>query len=269
MKPVPVPAWLVLLVVIATAVLMTLLGVAVSERNAALAVTPTAIVRIVTNTPSLPTNTPLPTSTPTQSPTPDFRGGIIQGVTGLADLVTYETQFARANIAISVRYGVGGVCNVGAKHAIQGSIRAAIDLSSITREDVQFDPAKNQLTLTVPGPRLAFCALDTPGIIQYDTFGRVPVTCPQPYAEFIPIAAYVAMTGFRQSAREGNMLERAERQAQVVLEGILKAAIPNGERVRVVVNFDKARTPPDDPSCVPSPPQGWRYDPVRNRWDKQ
>lgn len=196
---------------------------------------------------------------------------VLSGLDSLAELTTYEAQFAKANIKVSVRYGVGGVCNVGASHAIQGSVRAAVDLSGVTEKDVVYNAEENTLTVTVPGAFLSVCSLDTVNIVQYDTFGRVPVTCPQPYSEFQPIAAYIAINEFRQNALDANLLDRAEKQARVVLEGLLKtslAGLPNTTETNITINFDKTKAPAPSQSCVPNPPPGWNYDSARNRWDK-
>lgn len=95
---------------------------------------------------------------------------ILSNIRPLGRLMSYEAQFAKANINVSARWGIGGLCSVGAKHAAQGTVSAGIDLTRISEEDIRFDQNAGLIMLMLPMPSITNCAVNE--IVQYDAGGQ-------------------------------------------------------------------------------------------------
>jgi hypothetical protein len=194
---------------------------------------------------------------------------VVNSIRPLGQLTTYEAQFAKAGVGISLRWGVAGACNVGAKHAVQGTVRAAIDLTRISEDDITYDTETKTLTLNLPAPTVAACSVDE--IIQYDSYGAT-VFCSINYDELRQVAQYTSINNFRGEAQSGGLLDRAQSQAKFLLEGFLQTLIsnlPNQEGVKIVIRFAPATQVTYDRTCQPNPPIGWRYDAANNAWHRE
>jgi hypothetical protein len=193
---------------------------------------------------------------------------VINSVRPLGQLTTYEAQFAKAGVSVSLRWGVAGTCYVGAKHAVQGTVRAAIDLTKLSEQDITYDQSAKRLILSLPSPTVAACSVDE--IIQYDTFGATPL-CNVSYDELRQVAQYIAINNFRDEAQRSGLLERAQSQAKALVESFLQTLLsnlPDQADASVTVQFIPADQVTYDRTCQPSLPLGWTYDAERNIWQR-
>lgn len=198
---------------------------------------------------------------------------VIRGIKPLSELTTYEAQFAKANIKVGLRWGLANVCNVGALHAVQGSVRAAVDLSKITEQDITYDEASKRLTIRVPQAHIADCSLDPVSMVQYQAYGAT-FACPMEYDELRRVASYIALNDFREDAIKGGLLEQSQDQAELLLENFLdtlvNTATNDEEKIIVDVVFKEARgVIVVGGSCQPEPPAGWSYNAQEDLWLRQ
>ncbi|MBO9309021.1 MAG: DUF4230 domain-containing protein [Chloroflexi bacterium] len=193
---------------------------------------------------------------------------VINSVRPLGQLTTYEAQFAKAGVSVSLRWGIAGTCYVGAKHAVQGTVRAAIDLTKLSERDIVYDQSAKRLILSLPSPTVVACSVDE--IIQYDAFGATPL-CNVSYDELRQVAQYIAINNFRDEAQRSGLLERAQSQAKVLIESFLHTLLsnlPDQAGVSVTAQFVPADQVTYDRACHPSLPLGWTYDAERNIWQR-
>ena len=189
---------------------------------------------------------------------------VLSNIRPLGRLMTYEAQFAKANINVSTRWGIGGICGVGAKHAAHGAVSAGFDLMRISEDDIQFDQNAGLITLMLPMPSITNCAVNE--IVQYDAGGSSPL-CSQSYDELRQVAQFSAIVSFVRDAREGGLIERSQAQAEILLESFLQNLIShasNGSSIRVDVRFKENSPITYAPSCSPQPPPGWVYNAETN-----
>jgi len=186
---------------------------------------------------------------------------IIQGIQTMGQLVTISAELAKADISVSVRQGALGATSFTVDHVAQGAIEAGIDLSGITEADVQYDEANNAYTVTLPAARLTSCRVDY--IRQYGYSGTI---LPVDRDAARVLAGYVALRDFRDTALEGGILERAQRQAQLVLGNFIRAL--TGSR-QVIINFRADAEGFLPSSCDPEPPPEWVYIPEENVWTRR
>ncbi len=207
-----------------------------------------------------PTGTFIPTATPTltPSPTPDYTRPITQSVQLLGQLVSVSWQLAEAQIGVSVRQGVLDACSFSNQHVAEGTIEAGIDLTGFAASDVQYDPASDTYTITLPAPQLTSCRVDD--IQQYS--GSVSL-CGVNRDDARRLAQYIAVNGFRDDALERGILSRAQQQASFVIANFVRAL--TGSNVQVVFRSDQPALPD---SCQPEIPDGWVYDAEANAWTR-
>jgi hypothetical protein len=186
---------------------------------------------------------------------------IIQGIQTMGQLVTISAELAKADISVSVRQGALGATSFTVDHVAQGAIEAGIDLSGITEADVQYDEANNAYTVTLPAARLTSCRVDY--IRQYGYSGTI---LPVDRDAARVLAGYVALRDFRDTALEGGILERAQRQAQLVLGNFIRAL--TGSR-QVTINFRADAEGFLPSSCDPAPPPDWVNIPEQNVWTRR
>jgi hypothetical protein len=131
---------------------------------------------------------------------------IVESIQPLGQLVTLNTQLAKADIFVGVQQGALNTCGFAANHVAQGSIAAGIDLTAFEESHVTYDDATNTYTLHLPSPHLTGCHIDY--IRQYD---RSTTACNVDWDEARLLASYVGLIEFRDDALEGGILDSARR----------------------------------------------------------
>jgi len=197
---------------------------------------------------------------------------IINSVLPLGQLVTVSVQLAKADIQVAVQAGLLNTCSFSADHVAVGAVEAGVDLSQLDNSAARYDETTETYYLTLPVPHLTSCRIEF--IRQYN---RSFTTCPVDWDEARLLANYTALDDFRNTAIEGGILERAEREARLVIESFVRALTQKN----VVVAFARNGTQSDatdeptvtraaslPPSCVPQAPQGWAYFEQERVWRK-
>ncbi len=184
---------------------------------------------------------------------------IVNSVQPLGQLVSISAQLAKAEIDIGIQQGGLNACGFGASHVAQGTIEAGIDLSRISEGDIVFDATNDTYTVRLPAPQLTSCRMDY--IRQYN---RTTTVCAVDWDEARLLAQYDALNDFRDDALEGGILERARREAQLVVSNFVYALTGSA----VNITFQESENPILPPSCVPEVPQGWSLDLVSQTWIK-
>jgi hypothetical protein len=189
----------------------------------------------------------------------DSRGTIISGIQSIGQLVSISVQLAEPEISVGVQQGGLNACGYLAAHVAQGTIEGGIDLTQITDESIDYDPVAEVYTIYLPAPQLTSCRIDF--IRQYN---RSTTICNVDWDGARVIAGYKALTGFRDDALEGGILERAKIEARLVIGNFASAL--NGNRVHI--EFDETATTALPASCVPPIPEGWTYLEATDEWVK-
>jgi hypothetical protein len=203
---------------------------------------------------------PLPSASVVSSST------IIREAQTLGQLVTYEMPFAKANIQVIVRYGVANICRIGALHTAEGRVEAGVDLQQLDVESMRYDAATNTYHIQLPAPTITDCSIDPLSVVQYHTFGEVPITCPADMDEIRRLASFVAINDFRAAALETGILEESRSQAAAVIRGLVEGLTDGA----VEITFAPAPAQSTLPaSCRPNPPGNWAYDPQTQDWRQQ
>lgn len=184
---------------------------------------------------------------------------IIEGIQPLAQLVVYRAELAKADVTVNVYQGNFNTCGFSADHVVQGAVEAGVDLSKIDENSMSYDPEREVYVLIVPEPQLTSCRIDF--IRQY---ARSFTTCSVDWDEARLLANYTALRDFRDDALEGDFLEAAERQAQLVIGNFVQAV--TGRPVQIVFQPQENVALPS--SCDPDSPEGWSYDPNSTVWRK-
>ncbi|GIL09362.1 MAG: hypothetical protein BroJett033_8730 [Chloroflexota bacterium] len=197
---------------------------------------------------------------------------IINSVLPLGQLVTVNAQLAKADIRVVVRGGMLNSCSFNADHVAVGAVEAGVDLSQLDNSAAHYDETTETYYLTLPVPHLTSCRIEF--IRQYN---RSFTTCPVDWDEARLLANYTALDDFRNTAIEGGILERAEREARIVMESFVRALTQKNVVVMFARNgtqLDATNEPMDTratnlpPSCVPQAPQGWLYIEQDRAWRK-
>jgi hypothetical protein len=199
-----------------------------------------------------------PTAGVASSPT------VLQGIRQLGSLTSTSAQLATADLSINIRWGIGNVCSATAHHISQGTIEAGVDLTKITTDQIKFDEFKNEYTLTLPSPTLTNCIIDPVSTRQYQVTGTSAV-CTTNRDELRRLASYEALIKFRDDAIQGGILERAQRDTDLLLSSFL-AGLSNGATVNIIYEESEGINYPI--TCSPTPPEPWIFDENINRWKK-
>ncbi len=185
---------------------------------------------------------------------------ILVGIQPMGQLVSVSTQLAKADVFVGVQQGALNACGFSANHVAQGTVQAGIDFSRITETNISYNDAANTYTISVPPAQLTSCRVDF--IRQYE---RSVTACNVNWDDASQLARYQVMSEFRDDALEGGVLRRAEDETRVALSSFVRALTG----ANVEITFQQADGPaPLDPSCQPSPPQGWNFDTQTNAWLK-
>ena len=124
------------------------------------------------------------------------------------------------------------------------SIRAGIDLKSITQEDIVYDEARNILLFRLPAPVLQECFLDDSKtyVVERNTGifgGASPALDNQ--------ARAYAIQQFRDQALEESILQEAQGETRTVLEGFMGVLNPPSEAPNIEIFFQA----PDPTAILP------------------
>lgn len=182
---------------------------------------------------------------------------VVTSVQPLGQLVSISVQYAKADINVQIAQGPLNSCGFGTSHVAQGTIEAGIDLTGIGPDDVSYDPLSNTYTITLPAPRLTSCRIDY--IRQYN---RSLTFCAVDWDEARVLGQYIALTDFRDTALEGDVLTRARREAELLIGGFVR----NLTGSNVIIEFQESEGPVLPSSCDPASPAGWSYNPETGAW---
>jgi hypothetical protein len=187
---------------------------------------------------------------------------LITGIQPLGQLTSVRTQLAKANIGVNMEFGAANICKVYTKYVAQANVEAGIDLTKLTEASVQYDKENNTYTVLLPAPQLTGCYLDPMQTQEYNRLGETPV-CTINADEARRLASYTALTEFRNDALESGILDRAKREADLVLTNFI--GVVTGSQVKI--EFEE-NTMPFPQSCQPEPPDGWILNTEQNFWYK-
>lgn len=194
---------------------------------------------------------------------------IINSVQPLAELVTTRVELAKINVQVSVDYGSLSGCSHTAAYAVAGEFEAGVDLGELQPGAVSYDEATNTYTVRLPGARLTDCTIRD--LARYDVIGLgiCPSGANRDHTQ--PLARYVALNEFRDEVLENGILNRAQREAQIIITNFVTAVVaassPADAKPAVRIEFEQqdALRPA---SCQPNPPGGWEFDTTTNRWNQ-
>ncbi len=123
------------------------------------------------------------------------------------------------------------------------SVRAGIDMSRLTPEDVIYDEATNALTLHMPPPVLQECFLDdSKTYVAQQNSGILVGAAPSLDDQ----ARRYAIQQFRDQALEEKILQEAQKQAEIVMRDFTSVLNPSATAPSVQFVFDQA-----DPNAIP------------------
>jgi hypothetical protein len=183
---------------------------------------------------------------------------IINSITPLGELVTVNAQLAKADLNVNIQQGVLNACSFNTSYVAQASIDAGVDLLQTGPEDLRYDELTDTYTITLPAPRVLGCSID-----YIDQYNQSVTLCNVDWDSARQIGQYVALQQFQTDALEGGLLDRAQRQAELVITNFVSSLTGS----RVVVQFAAPEGEPVlPPSCRPQLPQGWNYDPTTQTW---
>lgn len=190
---------------------------------------------------------------------------ILLSIRSQSQLVTTSARFVRSNVRVSIREGFRNACGFSASHNTEGTIEAGIDLNRITEEDIRYNSLNQTYTITLPPAQLTRCSIDL--IQQYN---RSFTVCNANWDQARQIAQYEALTGFRNDALEGGIIQRAQDDATTAMQNFVSAITSQTDSTsRVEILFaqpEQALSPIVSTDCNPDPPLGWTYDPAENAW---
>lgn len=190
--------------------------------------------------------------------TVDSRQTVITSLQPLGQLVSISAQVAKADIDVDIFNGGMNLCGHSAMHVAQGVVEAGIDMTQVDESSVVYDQESDTYTLTVPAPQLTSCRVEY--IRQYERSAGVGCNINWDNARLL--AQHIATLEFAEDAVNGGILDRAEREAQLLLENFV-TAITDSEAQVVFASDGDIIYPP---SCQPEPPGEWFYDEEHSAW---
>lgn len=188
---------------------------------------------------------------------------ILSGIQTNAQFVSYTVQLAKANITVNVEQrGLlnNNFCGYSGTYVAQGTIRAGIDLSSVTEDHVTYDEATEMYHVMLPAAQLTSCSVD-----YVDQYAGTTTLCPGiDWDENRQLAQYWALTQFKNDAIEGQILDEAEKRASEGLNNFVSSL--TGKAVEITFAPDLS-TPPDN-TCQGEAPLGWVQNAETGIWSK-
>lgn len=188
---------------------------------------------------------------------------IVERIKPLGQLVTTRVELATSRIEIATQYGIANVCNIGSLHSAQGFVEAGINLEGFTPENVIYDEVNNSYTLRLPAPTVTNCQLDPMEMIKYHDWGTSPI-CSADWDEMRRLASYEALIKFRDRAVDEGIIERAERQADLVVSNFVSSL--TGATVNIEFVADDTVSYPRE--CMPQLPEPWIYNEDKKQWER-
>jgi hypothetical protein len=183
---------------------------------------------------------------------------IINSIQPLGELVTVNAQMAKPDLNVNIQQGVLNACSFSTSYVAQASINAGIDLMAVGPDQIDYNALTDTYTITLPAPRLISCSVD-----YIDQYAASTTLCSVDWDSARQIGQYIALQEFRQDALDSGLLERARRQAELVVGNFVGSL--TGSRVQIT--FDE---PAGDaalpPSCQPPLPGSWTYDDKTQIW---
>lgn len=168
----------------------------------------------------------------------------------MGQLVSISTEWAKADIRVSIRSGVLGACSFSADHVVTGAVEAGIDFTKLDASKISYDEATNTYTLTLPAPQLTSCRIEY--INQYNGSATL---CPgNDWDELRILANYVALADLRDEAIERGILDRARIEAEILMANFV-SALTEGSKVNI--QFEEQSELIFPSSCNPEAPRGW------------
>lgn len=205
----------------------------------------------------LPTYTPLPTHTPFPTPTPIPPAFIIQQMESQAKLVVVKKEISRRNFHLGVDEGL---CSHGADFTAFGVIEAGIDFDAIDEDSVAYNARSQSYTLELPAPEFTSCRIESIRLIK-NSFS----ICNPDFDRARALAEVQVMKEFVDESLEDGLLADAQENTELILGDFVR----NITGKPVQVTFEKqSRTPKRDSSCRPVASGGWRYNRIKNVWEK-
>ena len=184
---------------------------------------------------------------------------ILQSIRPLGQLVSVSAQVAKADIHVGVEQGAFNACGYGANHVAQGTIEAGIDLTQFDETQANYNALDDEYTLTLPAPQLTSCRIDY--IRQYN---RTTTVCRIDWDEARILANHMAIHDFVNDSLESGILERAERETNLLIDNFVSSL--TGSSVSVVFAENSEMTLPS--SCKPTAPENWVFDDNKQSWQK-
>jgi hypothetical protein len=188
----------------------------------------------------------------------------LTGIQSNAQFVSITAQLAKANITVGIEQrGLldNNLCGYSGTYVAQGTVRAGIDMSQVTDDDVTYDESSETYQVSLPAAQLMSCSIDF-----IDQYGGTTTLCPGiDWDENRQLASYWALNEFKNDAVESEILSRAETQADQALGNFITSL--TGKNVKITFNQDDKTL--IDSTCEPEPPQGWAQDAATGTWSKQ
>ena len=213
-----------------------------------------------THTPN-PTYTPFPTATPTETPTVNPNRIIRNSLISLGKLDVLA-EIAHADITVSVSQGVLNSCGHSANHVSQSIIEAGIDITALDEDNVSYDAEHDKYILMSPAPAITSCHNEY--LRQYERKGS-GVGCNVDWDEVRLIGEYLSMARFVDDIVAGDLLDRAEAQASVVIANFVSALTGSQVQIEYEDRGEEIQLPP---SCQPQIPLGWSFNEETGEWSK-
>lgn len=166
---------------------------------------------------------------------------VIERISALSELTTM--RFNYANIVTSSTEMPGVLAALYGDSLVMvavGHVEAGIDLSSITADDIQYDPVANTFTLDLPAPRLNDCFLNEQ---ESYVVSRATGIFAAPSPALDTESRRFALRQFRDLAIEEGILLDAAREAETVVREFLSLTlVDDNPSIEVVI-----AVPPADP----------------------
>ena len=183
---------------------------------------------------------------------------IINSIQPLGELVTVNAQLAKPDLRVNIQQGVLDACSFSTSYVAQASINAGIDLLGVGPDQIVYNALTDTYTITLPAPRLISCSVD-----YIDQYAASTTLCNVDWDSARQIGQYIALQQFREDALESGLLDRARRQAELVVGNFVGSL--TGSRVQITFEtVDGAAALP--PSCQPPLPGNWTYDNTTQTW---
>lgn len=183
---------------------------------------------------------------------------IINSIQPLGELVTVNAQLAKPDLNVNITQGLLNACSFSTSYVAQASINAGIDLMAVGPDQIAYNALTDTYTITLPAPRLLSCSVD-----YIDQYAASTTLCSVDWDSARQIGQYIALQEFRQDALDSGLLERARRQAELVVGNFVGSL--TGSRVQILFE-DAAGDTALPPSCQPPLPGSWTYDDKTQTW---